>query len=201
MREALTTIVTIGFLSITPAFAASATFDSDAEGFSLTGGLLTAPSTGGNPGGYLDLDDTAIGFMQLVFPQIFVDAVEDGAKLTFDALSFEGGIDVLSEFGTVTLSNGSDSISADAFSLTPPSATTWTEGGLTFDAATFGVTQDEFLDVLNGLVSLTMVVERNNVIDERVGIDNVNIDPIPVPGAALLFLPVAGGMLRLRRKR
>ncbi|MEO1656558.1 MAG: hypothetical protein AAFR65_02455 [Pseudomonadota bacterium] len=201
MRELFVTVAAAALASLTPALAATATFDSGDEGFGLTGGVLTAPSSGGNPGGYLDIDDTAAGLMQLIFPQVFVDAVADGAVLSFDAISFEGGSGVLSEFGIVSLSNGSDTITADAFAPTPAPSSMWTQGGLTFDAATFGVTQSEFLDVLNGLVSLTMVVERNNVIDERVGIDNVSIDPVPLPAAALLFLPVAGGMLLRGRKR
>ena len=138
--------------------------------------------------------------MELTFPQVFVDAVADGAVLTFDAISFEGSSGVVSEFGLVVLSTANDTISADAFEATPPPTSLWTSGGLTFDAETFGVTQDAFLDVLSGLTSLTMVVERNDVIDERVGIDNVRIDPVPLPSAALLFLPVVGGLFSVRRK-
>ena len=61
MHKSFTAFVFAGLAMVAPALAASATFDSGDEGFVLTGGALSSPTAGGNPGGYLDLDDNLAG--------------------------------------------------------------------------------------------------------------------------------------------
>ncbi|MEM9810870.1 MAG: hypothetical protein AAF788_06565 [Pseudomonadota bacterium] len=176
-----------------------ATFDTDTEGFGVDGGTLVQSPAGGNPGGFLEVTDTVGGFMELLFPQGFLDEVADNARLNFDALTIAGNGGNLVEFGVVSLTGNGQTLNADAFLLTPP-PNVWTGGVLTFSAATFNATQAVFEAVLDDLTSLTMTVERNTGINEIIGIDNIEINPIPVPPAAALMAGVLAVGAWRRRK-
>lgn len=203
-RKTLLSCVPAALLLAPAANAATATFDTDAEGFTINGGSITVEETGGNPDGFLSIADTMGGFMELLFPQLFIDSVSEGATFSFDAQLLSSNGDGTPEFGILTVEGGGLSMSVDTFDPSPVPDVWTTSSAIVFDAATFGVSQADFETILGSITSLALTVETTFGVNETVGIDNVSIvaSEVPVPTAALLMgsALVGFGVSRRRRK-
>ena len=191
-------------LSAAQAGTVTSTFDTDGEGFTLSGGALSFAATGGNPGGHIRATDTVSTFMQLTLPSKFTAApLLEGGTISFDAREFGSGPSV-SGFGTITLSDGTNTATRDPFGSTLP-AGVWTSISADLDAGDWSLSGGTFETILANISSISIQVESINGFDEVVGIDNVSVDtvsPVPLPMTApLLIAGVLGLGYATRRGR
>ena len=189
-----------------PAFGTTSTFTAGTEGWSAMGdvqGSLTWSATGGNPTGYVFIDDlTTGGVTYFVAPSSFLGDVRGayGTSLTFDLRQVYPGApnqfndeDVLLQGAGLTL----------AYDLTTnPANGSWTSYSVPLLAAGWRVgslsgpiaTADQLQSVLSNLTALRVRAEYQSGADVG-SLDNVSM--VPEPGALTLF--AAGGALMLLR--
>ncbi|NRA30954.1 MAG: hypothetical protein HRU11_11935 [Parvularculaceae bacterium] len=202
--KALFTALAAGAALVGVASAAtqSATFDSDAEGFTTSGFGITWTATGGNPDGYIRLNDTVGGVGTLsVGPDLLVPLMV-GGQISVDATFFSGSGRDHVGFGELTLSGGGFQRTVDMIAGNPPVGS-WETYSVDLTAATWGLSDVDFATMLANIDAITLVVETTVGVNEVLGIDNFTVDTaaVPVPAAALLFAPLAGAALRRRRQR
>lgn len=181
----------------------TATFDSDAEGFTTSGFGLTWTAMGGNPGGYLRLNDDTGGVGTLLVGPDLVTPLMVGGQISVDATFFSGSGSNFTGFGELTLSGGGFQRTVDIISGLPPVGS-WQTYSVDLTAATWGLNDADFSSMLANIDAISLVVETTVGVNEVLGIDNFSIDaasPVPVPAAALLFAPLAGAAFRRRRQR
>ena len=195
----------VGFASAHAAVITS-TFDTNTEGFTLSGGSLTHVPTGGNPDGALQAVDTlSNNQMMLTLPSKFIRPLVLGDQLKFDARETVNPNDNFGSFGEVTITGNGKSRTRDFFSGDLPDA--WTSVVIDFTASAWGIVsqsgEDDFADLLGNLESIVINIESGSRRSETVLIDNVMLTTageIPVPAAAILFAPFACAALWRRRK-
>jgi len=170
-----------------------------------------SPSAG-NPGGYVEIADPDNGWTYFSAPSKFLgnQSTAYGGSLNFDLSEFPNGGTLLAEIPFVALVSGTTVLVYDAgdfpavhpdwTSYTVPFATDagWLVGGYGGEAAS----DNDLLAVLGALDGLYIVAEFRTPIVEAMGLDNVVLSPVPVPGALALFAPalaVFGWHARRRR--
>lgn len=176
------------------------TFDADLEGWTQTGDLqaFSHDATGGNPGGYLYLNDAASGALFYVLaPSKFLGdlSAANGETLSFDAnLLSRQRNDLLAGFGMVRITGTAGSAEIDLGDV--PALTTWTSYSALLDAATWGQSDSEWAALLADVTEIRVGLEAING-DEEMGFDNFQIVPEP----ASLALVMLGAPCLLRRRR
>ncbi|MEM7739828.1 MAG: hypothetical protein AAF225_03420 [Pseudomonadota bacterium] len=172
------------------------TFDTDTEGFVLSGGDLAQL-----PSGVLQATDTIGTEMMLTLPSKFILPLSIGDSLSFDARETKNPDGDFGGFGEVTISNGTDSLTKDFF--TGDLMDEWITVDVAFDGASWDTTDVFLAGILSGLTSIVINVESGSDISEVVLIDNVILTTtaVPVPAAALLFAPLAGVAALSRRRQ
>ncbi|HWP67170.1 MAG TPA: hypothetical protein VNO26_14830 [Candidatus Limnocylindria bacterium] len=161
------------------AAAIETTFDAGLEGWTTDNtGAFTHQAAGGNPGGFLQLDNDEGGIAHLFAPAAFTGDLSslDGAVFAFDGQLVSGGgslYQAADDYGVVRVTGGGFSASVD---LLPGGATaplgSWQTYAVTFDAATFGVTQQTWETILGDVTELRLTVEALFGAEVQ-GIDNV----------------------------
>ena len=153
-------------------------------------GTLTYQTSGGNPGGFLQIDDTfgvVNVFSYLLAPSKFTGdlSMTDEGTIMFDAILLGALIDItLPIFGNVTIEGGGDSAS---FDMAPnPLPTEWTTYSAPLSAATWGKTQTEWINILASVTSIRIDLEPIGGASEVVGFDNFAIDVPLTPMAAAI---------------
>lgn len=181
-------------------------FDSDAEGWTSSGGSLTWQANGGNSGGYISMSDTNTAFMQAVSGSSFLGdlSVFDGGTFSFDAIQTARGASgsYLGGFGIVRLSGGGITATLDVFTVNPTDV--WQTASVVFDAATWGLSETAWDTLLSNVTDFRIETESWNNVSETVGLDNIrlsSIAPIPVPAAGLLLLSALATIVVARRRR
>lgn len=184
----------------------SSTFDTDAEGWTVFGGVLGYMDTGGNPGGYITARDNLNNFMELVAPASYTGiSLLNGGMLSFDFINDNGvGGTSLSGFGTVTLQGGGLSAELDITSALPGSA--WQTASTTLSSTVWGLSEPNWTTLISDITAIRIEVESLNGLIERVGFDNFKVDvvaPIPLPAGLPLALGglAALGLLKRRASR
>lgn len=204
MKHLVTALASAGILALGAAAHATtiiATFDTDAEGFTVDGFGLAHQSSGGNPGGYLRLNDNAGGYATLTPGGAFFGALTPGATLSFDATLFSANGSSTTEFGEITLAGGGFTATVDAAIGVPPTGS-WETYAVSLEAATWGLAPGDFAAMLASLDTFSLVIETTLGVNEVIGIDNFAVTEtvVPIPAAAFLFAPLAGAAV-LRRRR
>jgi len=192
------------------------TFDSDLDGWTTDNlGTFQQQAAGGDPGGYLYLDNDENIIAHIFAPPKFLGDLSglDGGFLGFSGnLVGNGGTfweNVGDDYGVVWVAGPAGTASVDLF---PNGATApfqeWLTISVSFDAATWGKTQAEWTDILSNVTQVGLNIEAlfGNEIE---GIDNFRIEGeriktgVPEPGTLGVFgLALAGlGYSRRRRAR
>ncbi len=179
----------------------SATFDSGAEGFRVSGGFTKYISVSGNPGGHLMLTDNSGSDMELILPSEFIVPLSLGDSLSFDARENSNPGGNSASFGKVTITGNGRSLTSDFFSGNLSSD--WTTVDVSFDAQSWNTTDQILSGILSDLSSIVINIDSGNRDSEIVQVDSVILtvadEPVPNPAAALLFAPVAAFLIMRRR--
>jgi len=219
------TLLAIGVLLALPAVAharcqlgvVSSDFEVDLGGWTaISASVFEQRSPGGNPGGYLYFDNTETVVAQIVAPSGFEGDLRpcDGGQFSFDGRmlgtggsGYQGpGVD----YGHLRITGSAGTMAVDLVPGLPPAnqppTTHWATYSVPFTAASFGVSQTQFENILANVTEVRLGVEALFGAEIQ-GIDNVRLQgAAPVPsladrGMLLLVLGltvVATTMLRTR---
>jgi hypothetical protein len=191
-------------LTAAHASAAVSNFDTGAEGW--TGNEadpnITYVNIDGNPGGYLTVQDNPeveAPTFGLLAPGSFLGDQSDeiGGTFQFDAIALEPLPGNVPSFGTVTIQGPAGTLIADLAAGQPSGD--WTTYSKSLTAAAWGVTEQQFEDVLSNITRIEVLLEYAAGID-AVGFDNVQL-AIPEPASALLLLAPALTLAARRSRR
>jgi hypothetical protein len=191
-------------------------FTTNVDGWTLvTRGIITYRATGGNLGGYLDVQDTgSASYDDYIYApaKFLVDLTAfNGGTLSFDAkwLDLAGGTLNNNSFGTIRL-GGATGVSRDLAVIGLPGAT-WAPYSINLTAAAWGLTEAQWTTLLANVTEIRICLDATVLANEHIGFDNFQLyhddqpseEPLPDPQA--LWLMVAGLALvtwqtrRLRR--
>jgi hypothetical protein len=184
----------------------SSTFDTDDEGWTANPGegSLTYFATGGNPGGHIQITDIGGGSVPFgsgvfVGPKFLGDLTAfDGGTISLDMATFAGGGGTFASFGAIQLSGGGDVAILD-IAVVAPQFEVWETFSGSFNAASWGKSQDEWLAILSDVTSIGSPTDAFDGAD-TIGIDNFTIAAVPLPTSVLLFGSGLLGMIGISRK-
>jgi hypothetical protein len=214
MKKILLISITLLLLTARPALAmVVSTFDgTDLDGWTRNpsiGFTLTNPGSGGNPGGYAQLGDTSSGGSGLPgnpgglaeAPLKFLGDLSGYVSISWDAL-LPGNWDELVRL-VITNMN-----STTKYIYTPYAAGGQTGVWQSWQAQLDGgpgwsrtLGSESFSQVLADVGSLAFDLEVSPGISIEAGLDNVKLNPIPVPAALWLFGSGLLGLLGVARRR
>jgi cysteine-rich repeat protein len=177
------------------------TFDSDLEGWTTDNtGLLTRQGSGGNPGGFLQLDNDETSVAHLFAPPRFLGnrSVFDGGSLSFDGSLVGAGGSLLNapdDYGVVHLTGGGITASAALrprgvpvvaeFDVAPEGATppegSWATYSAPLIAGAWGLSPSEWTALLSNLTEIRITIEALSG-PEVEGFDNFILAPSPLCG-------------------
>lgn len=189
MARGVASTVLMVVLSASGAAAIQSTFDTDLEGWTTDNtGAFTHQASGGNPAGFLQLDNDEAGLAHVVAPAAFHGNLLalDGTTLAFDGQLVTGGGSFYQsgdDYGVVRISGGGTSAQLD---LLPSGTTaplgTWATFSVPFTAASFGVTPQTWNTILGDVTEVRLTIEALFG-SEVEGIDNFCIAEVCSSGS------------------
>jgi hypothetical protein len=144
----------------------ASTFDAGLEGWTTDNtGALTHQASGGNPGGFLQLDNDEGGIAHLFAPASFLGdrSAFNGLLLTFSGNLVAGGGGTYQspdDYGVVRISGGGMTASVDVSpnGAAPPLAA-WQTYSVALDAATWGKSSTDWATILANVTEIRVTVE------------------------------------------
>jgi hypothetical protein len=214
MRSGLTWVLCAAVVSVLPGLAradVSDSFSTDNGNWTHTGDTVTPPAfhaTGGNPGGYITIDDSANGTGDFfIAPARYLGNQSSALNqtLSFDLLLSNAADGASSD---VALSNGPTTL-VYVFPTLPTTTGSWIHESMTVGTsdpnwhlsspAGAAPTLNDFQNVL-GSLTVFEVLGDYRAGPETVGLDNVTLVQAPEP-ACLTLLAFSGVGLCARRRR
>ena len=197
-------IASLVFVSTAQSAIIMSDFNTDQEGWTGSGVEISYFATGGNPGGYLQVNDLPYtSFVRA--PTKFLGDLSsfDGGTLSFDMKLFSSDLP-LSKGGKVKLRSNSITLKKnviDVTSLSVPSD--WVTGSISFTAATWGLEQSTWITFISNITSIDVVVDPSAGANNRdiAGFDNFKIQSVPIPSAIWLFGSGLLGLLGIARHK
>jgi hypothetical protein len=185
----------------------SSTFDTDLDGWTIsaTSGTLSHQASGGNPGGFLFVDNAeGAVIVRAIAPAKFLGDLSafNGGSLAFDGnLLTKGSIPFYSPYGQVRISTTGGTPATLDLAPGDPAIGVWTSYGVSLDAATWGQTPQRWAEILSNVTEIAIVLEAVSGFETN-GFDNFSITSVPEPGAAvLLAFGALAGRARARLRR
>jgi hypothetical protein len=188
------------------ASAASAGFNAGNEGWTTpVGGTQAWVATGGNGGGWLQLEDLDGGTdIHLTAPAAWLGDWSGylGGTFSFDAKNVNGIAADWPGFGEITITGAAGSVVLDIAAAGQPTADgLWQHYSVSLTSAAGWSGSASLASVLANVTGLTINGELHAGPGEIVGFDNVQVTAVPEPASYALLL---GGLALLagwRRKR
>ena len=168
----------ISLPSVGEAEELNSSFDSGTDGWIGAGGILTYETSGGNPGGFIEMEDNQGTFMTVVSPVQFSGNLSEFlyGEISFDAINVNGAPPnlVTGTFGTVTIVGASATSSKVLGGFDQPIAdATWRTYFSTLEASEW---EGDLAAALANVVSISVELESNaDVPAETNGFDNFRI--------------------------
>ena len=159
------------------------TFDVASDAWVIANnGTQTTPrfqASGGNPTGWLQLDDTVGGDMAIVLPESWYGRLQNYHRgtLSFDArtVTSNGGLPH-TVFGLVEITGAGRTVRCD---VTGPGAVvpgkSWTTYRVALNAKQFGVEEGDWNQIINDVSRVTICVEAFSNANEKIGLDNISL--------------------------
>lgn len=185
----------------------SSTFDLDAEGWTGNGvgANVTYESTGGNPGGFIRVNDTGNVLplnSGILAPGAFLGDLSAfiGGELSVDYRAISGSnATLLPEFGRAWIAGGGEEAFFD-LAAAPPAAGAWDTFTAPLYAASWGVSDAIWATIMGNVTTLGIGTDAFDGADV-VGVDNISISQVPLPAAIWLFLSALGALGLYGRRR
>jgi hypothetical protein len=187
----------------------SSDFSADLDGWTISSGsgALSYSATGGNPGGYLFVDNAEGSIIvRAIAPAKFLGNLSayDGGTLRFDGnLLSKGSVPFYPPYGQVRISTSGGTPATLDIAPSDPSIGVWTTYGVSLDAATWGQTPARWAEILANVTEIAVVLEAVSGLETN-GFDNFVLTSLPEPSGsvlAALALAVLGTARRSRRQR
>jgi hypothetical protein len=149
------------------------TFDTDLGGWTTSGGVAVYRASGGNPGGYLFVDNSEQDVVLAAAPQKFRGDLRaySGGTLSFDGNMLQRGPDPPNRFwtdqeaaayggnyGTVTI-RGAGLVARKDLEPREPPLQSWKHYSTPFTAAAFGVSEANWTSILTNVTGITVSLE------------------------------------------
>lgn len=209
MKPMIWTLLSFSLLhSAANADILSSTFSNGADGWSAPAADANVVwmSNSGNPGGFLSIEDTRTGQVELSNQSKFSGDLSrfDGGSISFDSLLLappEAGGWPIPQFGQVTIESNAGNTTLD---LVPDTITeSWTTYSMALSADIWGVTQSNWDAILQDVTGISIRVDSYNYLEDTIGFDNFALQSenhIPEPPIYGLFLLGVLGLWVSNRK-
>lgn len=133
-------------------------------------------SSGGNPDGWIRLDDQTGGKMAAVAPRSFLGNLTrfDGGGLSFDARTVDSrGGSAHTCFGEIAIAGAGRTIRTDAAPDRKVPGNQWSTYRVQLTSDTFGANPDAWQSILANVTEMTITIEAFASSSETMGLDNV----------------------------
>lgn len=133
-------------------------------------------SSGGNPGGWIRLDDQTSGKMAVVAPRSFLGNLTrfDGGGLSFDARTVDSrGGSAHTCFGEIAITGAGRTVRTDAAPDREVPGAQWSTYRVPLTADTFGASPDVWESILADVTGIAITIEAFASSSETMGLDNV----------------------------
>ncbi|MEP7366333.1 MAG: PEP-CTERM sorting domain-containing protein [Acidobacteriota bacterium] len=172
------------------------------------GGTPTHIAAGGNPGGYLYIDNAEVAWAYVIAPAAFLGNLSafDGGTLSFDGnqLTGDGAYVHANDYGHVIISGPGGSATRD-LAAAPVPLGQWISYSAPLDAASWGVSALTWSAILADVTDIRVSLEGTFGAETN-GFDNFTLASapaagIPEPSSAYLIVSGLLGAAFLRRRR
>ena len=181
------------------------TFDTDLDGWTTDNpGTFQHMSSGGNPGGFLLLDNDELAIAHIFAPSKFLGDLSafNGGSFSFDGnLLASGGsfYNNSDDYGVIQISGTAGTATLD---LVPggaiPPLNSWATFSADLDAASWSVTQTQWNAILSDVTSIRISAEA--LFGEEIhGFDNLRLTAVPEPSSGVLVATFLGFTVMIRR--
>lgn len=198
-------ILILGLNEVSFAMPIISTFNVNDEGWTVSGAVVNHESIGGNPGGFLSIEDIADDTFSVYLPSKFKGNLSqfDGGLLSYDVVIIDPIVpftSIGSGFGRIQLEGGGSSATFDYAPNPPiPSSQYWKIYYVPMTAEAWNTTQESWEKVISDVTNAHIILEPENW--STVGLDNFKIDSVPIPEQASMILFGIGGLAMVVIKR
>lgn len=169
----------------------SSDFSTDLDGWTISSGsgALSYSAAGGNPGGYLFVDNAEGSIIvRAIAPAKFLGNLSayNGGMLSFDGnLLSKGSVAFFPAYGQVRISTTSGTPATLDIAPSDPSIGVWTTYSVALDATTWGQTPARWTEILSNVTEIAIVLEAVSGLETN-GFDNFVLTSVPEPSTTLL---------------